>query len=629
MLSLSTLPIPSGHHDLNSSLRGFKLPRFRIAAASLLRHGHLLPTHHQNEAKQRNSLALACRLPENVLRKIFITTARSTVGQDGAEQWSWVKITYVCSNWRQVALNYQDLWRYIDFSQPRWYNATLPRAKMSALHIQAFVNEQNVRQLHRTLHLAHQIQTVHLTSSIQHIEPLLEILAHPNPAIESMTVKAISAADPFENAYDPPMFPTDGAPLRKLKYMELHNAPFYLLTSRCTSLQEFHLHDLPLTEQPTLRYFLFMLEQLTELEHLTLDRAFPINMDGHDLRAVEHPINLPRLKSLTLAGSIADIANILDCFELSPHVRLVIKIRTLSGMQGGLWKLVKVIGSRSWASIDTYPLQTLALTSHQKSPRLINGFQPNPEFQQDLRIQAYSEGSSGNGAALDIFIRPDDQSPADEVLIEFLTAIWKGLALSHVHTLVLQDMDIVTQKSWSNFLRTLPSLRVLDVTGCTPSGLAWAILLDARPHKADGESSPLEAQRLLIPRLNDIYLHRVNCSRGGFMVKRDAPVNSPVDLDDSPFLDVLTRGLAQRRRYGLCLRSLSVARCESVSRRSVEAARKAVTHLVFDLWNVVKDSDTSPSNPACYAEDLDCGHPNVRHYHRLRTLVQLDAETLA
>ncbi|PPQ65129.1 hypothetical protein CVT24_003219 [Panaeolus cyanescens] len=628
MLSLSTLPVPSVHHDLSSSIRGFKLTRFKHNAASLLKHGHFLPAqHHLNEAKRHNSQIHACRLPEEILRKIFVFTAQSSVGLKEFENWSWVNITYVCSTWRQVALDYKDVWRYIDFSQPRWYNATLPRAKMSALHVQAFVNEKSVRQLQSTLQLAHQIQDVHLTSSVQNIEPLLEILAHPNPATESMTINVLSAENPTENTYDPPIFPTSGVPLRNLKYMELHNAPFYLLTSRCTALREFHLHDLPFTERPTLRYFLFMLEQLAQLEHLTLDRAFPINLDDHQLRAIEKPINLPRLKSLTLAGSIADVANILDFFSLSPHVRLVIKIRTLSDMEANLWRFVQAIGSRSWATFDTRPLQTLVLTSHQKPPRLLNGFQKNPEFQQDLRIRAFAENSSSGGAALDVLIRPDDECPTDDDLIECLAAIWKGLALSQVHRLVLEDIDIVTQKSWSNFLRTLPSLRVLDVSGCAPSGLVWALLLDARPRKRHGESSGLEAQRLLVPRLNDIYLHRVNCSRGGFMVKRNAPTNSLFDLDDSPFLDVLIRALAQRRRYGLCSRSLSIAQCEFVARRSVDAARKAVTHLIFDLRNVIRDTDALTSYAARYAEDLDTSHPSVRHYNRLRTLVQLDAET--
>jgi hypothetical protein len=267
----------------------------------------------------------------------------------------------------------------------------------------------------------------------------------------------------------------------------------------------------------------------------------------------------------------------------------------------------------------------LVLTSHQKSTRLINGFHPNPDFHQDLRIRAFAEGIDRDGAALDIFIGSDDECATDEILIGFLAAVWKGLALSQVHTLTLQNIGIVTQKSWSRFLRSLPSLRILDITGRAPSGLVWALLLDARSHRGDGDNSGL--QRLLVPRLNDIYLHQVDCSSGGFMVKQDAPVNSHTDLDNSPFLDVLTRCLAQRRRLGLCLRSLSLARCEYALRASVEAARMCVIHVICDLRNVKRDLETCPSFLARYPEELDIEDSSVRHYHRLRTLVQLDAET--
>lgn len=507
---------------------------------------------------------------------------------------------------------------------------------MSSIHVITTITENNIRLLHRSLQLAHRIQDIHLKSSIESIYPLLDILAHPNPALESLIVDIdIPQNNGPISGFDPPSFPTTGPPLTNLKYLELHNTPFYLLTSRCTSLTHFHLHNLPHSERPTLRYFLFMLEQLNHLRFLTLDRAFPINMDMDDVKALERPIRLPRLETISLVGSVPEIANILECVTIPASTHLVCKIYTLSDIKDNIWKLTEALSSHSWGDQDIdSPLETLVISgSESDSPRYKDsngsGAVPSPDFRQSLRIRAFRAEVSRGGAAIDLTLSPDQgsDSPSDHGIITALSAIWRALPLTHIHTLALQDVDIVTQKTWSFFLRTLPSLRVLDITGRAPSGLVWALLLNARSHgqelKGDGE-----AQRLLVPRLADLYLHNVDCSSGGYMVAARAAVNSHFDLDDSRFLDVLVACLNKRRRFGLCLRSLSIARCSYVLRSTVIAARKTVAYLTYDCRNVEKDEDVDPSFPArYYSSGCDVRNSKTRHYHRLRTLIQLDAES--
>ncbi|KAF8958963.1 hypothetical protein BDZ97DRAFT_1667854 [Flammula alnicola] len=625
-ISLAPSITSFGHNNAgSSSIRPFNIPRFKSAATSLLRHGYRSTSNQAaTESKHHNRLILACALPEEVMRKMFIACAQLSVGR--SDTWSWVNVSYVCSIWRRVALESPDLWRYVDFSHPKWYAITSARAKMSSLHVITTVTDENIRQLHRTLQLAHRIQDIHLGAPIQKIYPLLEILAHPNPSLESLILDIdIPQPHSLTDVYDPPSFPTSGPPLKNLKYLELHNAPFYLLTSRCTFLTHFHLHDLPLTERPTLRYFLFMLEQLTQLRFLTLDRAFPINIEFDDIQALERPINLTKLECISLVGSVPEIANILECIKLPPSARLIGNICTSSNLKSTIWKLTESLSSHSCSRAEGVPLETLVLTGHESCPRYTDGFLLNPEFRQSFRIRAFSAGCEEGGAAIDLTISPEGHDPNDDGMITAMTAIWKALSLTHIHTLALQDVDIVTQKSWTPFLRTLPSLRVLDITGRAPSGLVWSLLLNTRSYgqRVKGKG---EALRLLVPRLNDIYLHNVDCSSGGFMVAPTAPINSHHDLDDSRFLDVLIASLNHRRRFGLCLRSLCIARCDFVLTKAVEEARKAVSYLVCDFRNVMKHEEVDETFPARYRTEWDLKRSHPRHYHRLRTLIQLDAE---
>ncbi|KAF4612658.1 hypothetical protein D9613_011735 [Agrocybe pediades] len=467
------------------------------------------------------------------------------------------------------------------------------------------------------------------------IHPLLEILAHPNPALESMIVDihVPSEHSDVDQGYDPPAFPTTGPPLTNLKYMELRNAPFYLLTSRCTSLTHFHLHDLHMTERPTLRYFLFMLEQLGNLQDLILHRAFPIIVDAGDSKPQVGPISLPRLQTISLIGSVPEITNVLECIILPPSARLLGKIYTLSDFKSTVWKLTNPLSVHSWgAEGGGLPLEMLVLTGDQSCGRFVNGLECNPDFRQSLRIRGFRADCGDRGPLIDLTIAPEEYDPCDDGLIIALCAIWKALSLTQVHTSALKDLDVITQKTWTQFLRTLPSLRILDITGKAPSGLVWTMLLNARSHaqgqkrlkKAGGEIS--EGRRILIPRLNDMYLHNVDCASGGFMVAPNAPVNSHCDLDDSRFLDVFLASLVARRSFDVCLGSLSIARCEHVLRQNVDDARAAVKYLVCNFRHVVKDEEVDADCPASYWGGCDVSSiPGLWHYHRLRALVKINS----
>ena len=560
------------------------------------------------------------------MREIFFACTRLTVQEETSEgSWSWVNVSYVCSSWRRIALECQDLWRYIDFSHPRWHAISFGRAKICPLHIQATITDQNIRLLRRTLHLANRIEDIHLTGPIQHIYSLLSILTCPNPSLQSLIVDVrIPQNRCAPNVCEPPSFPTSGLPLRDLTYMELYSAPFNLLTPRCTFLTHLHLHDLPSTERPTFRYFLFMLEKLKRLQYLTLDRASPININFDVSRALDRRISLPRLRRITLGGSVTEIANLLDSIMIPPSVCIICKVYTFFDLKAGIWKFGQQLSAHSWAKTDRlFPLETLIVTMNESCSRFMDGFHPNPNFRQSLRFRAFREDCERDEPAFDITFNPEENN-SDDLMIAALTAIWKGLALSRVHTLALQNLDIVTQKTWLEYLRTLPSLHILDITGRPPSGLVWALLLNAKCQLPDIDAYQ-GAHRLVVPKLNDIYLHKVDCSTGGFMVAPTALVNSYLDLDDSRFLDVLVVSLTARRFFGLSLRSLSISRCEYVLHQSVENARRAVCHLFCDRCNNGKGT-VDEQWPARYWDGWKFKNCQPRHFHRLRTLVQLESE---
>ena len=566
-----------------------------------------------------------------MLREFFFACIRLAIQEDSETSegsWSWVNVSYVCSFWRRIALECQDLWRYIDFSHPKWHAITFGRAKTYPLHIQTTITDRNIRLLWRTLLFADRIEDIHLTGPIQHIYSLLSILSYPNPSLRSLIVDVRTPQD--RSALDVceiPTFPTSELPLRNLTYMELHSAPFSLLTSRCTFLTHLHLHDLSLTERPTFQYFLVSLKKLERLQYLTLERAFPIN-DFDVSRTLDRRISLPRLKRINLGGSVTEIANLLDSIMIPASVCIICKVYTFVDLKASVWKFGRQLSAHSWTRTDRQPpLETLIVTRNESCSRFTDQFQPNPEFRQSVRFRVFRGDCEGGEAAFDITFDPEDNSSDDDLMITGLTASWKSLALSQVHTLALQNLDIVKQKTWLEYLRNLPSLRILGITGRPPSGLVWALLSNAKYQVPDMDENQLEGgDRFLVPKLNDIYLNKVDCSSGGFMVSLTSPVNSYLDLDDSRFLDVLVVGLTVRSNFGLTLRSLSISRCEYVLYQSVELARKAVCHLVCDHRHNVEES-VDEQWPARYWDGFkfnDNWQP--RHFHRLRTSLSDDSK---
>ncbi|TEB30124.1 hypothetical protein FA13DRAFT_1814784 [Coprinellus micaceus] len=656
------------------SSRPFALPRIKIAASTLFSRSDSRLTELRNHNLQRGP----CRLPERVLREIFDLCAATSIGRPNAELslpsprthgrqssggdqvWSWVMISYVCRTWRKVALEYPELWRYVDFSHPRWTAVTLSRAKMQSLCVHAVVGRHNLQQLHRTLQFAHRIASVHLDSSLHHIHGLLDTLVHPNPSVGSITVRVNTAGHGVEGqVYPLPAYPLVGPDLPSMRYLELHSAPFYLISNRYVSLQELHVHDLTPCQRPTVDQFMCALSKFKDLEHLSLDNAFPLLTNSVPFPHLHSPpisptasthqspssspptgpfpslpplppfpkspstfknrrISLPHLSTLRLTGTITEITTVLNCVNLPPDTSLTCVITNLSDWHQSMPKLAQALAAHSGASANAgFPVQTLVLSGMEVDayPTARQGMiyggahTAAPLISKSIRIRGFGSGKPGRKPSLrgrgpvrdgsptgrasetrtpslDLIIGPDSDPDfsTDEVIVGALCSAWKALTLGNVQTLVLHDLDFVTQKTWSQLMKTLPSLRVLDVTGHPPSGFIWALLLNAvaciqreerererrdkREKKlaqrfrlrADDDwctspdmspTSPLTpnpslSRSLFVPRLADIYLHGVDCSMGGYMVASTAPVNSHANLDDSRFLDVLLACLQMR-----------------------------------------------------------------------------------
>ncbi|TFK75672.1 hypothetical protein BDN72DRAFT_892169 [Pluteus cervinus] len=556
-------------------------------------------------------------LPTQVLCKIFATCARISAYD---RNWTWITVTHVCSAWRRAALAHPPLWGNIDFTHSKLTTLTLKRAKSVPLVIRTTVENHNIKQLHQILHTSPLVHEIDIVSSLHGFQSLTEALTKPHPQLKSLSIVILGHRDNREVAhYKIPSSVTDGTPLPALTTLELHRSPFALVSPRFVSLTHLSLHSLPPSERPELRDFLVALVRFPFLQSLTLVDAFPLPITPGSPSDNGRCIRLPRLLSITLQGGIVEVSQLLDHLILPPMARIKCSVDYLNASHVNQYgdpeplydirRLAKALGEHLSSGARSFPLHKVVLTSREESFRFTSSANHdlNPGFRQSFRIRGFRADSGWENAALDLSLNITSRPCEDEVIIAWLTMLWRVVPLANVHTLALQHLDIITQKSWQKLLEGLPSVQVIEINGYPPSGLIWALLLNAKAHGeidaddseeySDGSSSGRSERgpgsAIFLPCLKDIYLYDVDCFQGGFMVCSTSPINSHRDVDDSRFLDVLLYYLQQRLEYAQreaprlsgphkAIRSLRLFQCKNVLDSVMGELRKCIRDVYWD-----------------------------------------------
>ncbi|KAF6761914.1 hypothetical protein DFP72DRAFT_957668, partial [Ephemerocybe angulata] len=108
-------------------------------------HGMLARRTHELECELwalrccHNAVTLTCRLPPEILARIFLDLASMGLSSWYAPNYrvsvSWLRVTFVCRHWRSVALQSPSLWSNIVFSNTNLAETMLTRSKGAPLTI--------------------------------------------------------------------------------------------------------------------------------------------------------------------------------------------------------------------------------------------------------------------------------------------------------------------------------------------------------------------------------------------------------------------------------------------------------------------------------------------------------------
>ena len=240
-----------------------------------------------------------CRLPPELLSSIFLQYTRQWhceyKSTFSAEIPRWVHVSYVCQYWRNVALNYSDLWAHLFFVSSRWMMALLQRSKTAPLIVHANVSclhrERTIELLKKAFNQMGRIQDLWIRFPCTDVVPQNQFEVHE---------------DSFAGVMPD---------LRKvhLEFCQVHwSSPIFndtlteLDLCRLTNHSEMDFHGLLLT-----------LRRLSSLRRLYLDRVLPDTAmaNTRNMQLVPVKATLPRLEKLTLIDSVSRVPSLLDHLE--------------------------------------------------------------------------------------------------------------------------------------------------------------------------------------------------------------------------------------------------------------------------------------------------------------------------
>ncbi|KAG6917527.1 hypothetical protein DXG01_002159 [Tephrocybe rancida] len=240
-----------------------------------------------------NSLSLIARLPPEVLSTVFGWLPTMTGKCTGTP---WIRVSFVCKDWREIALGCPELWSFVKPGMGSTYLSTvIPRSREFPLTVSdwgdRFASPGMENPIRKQMHRIRDLQFAHHCHGTPDctIHGLISQLTVATPSLESLELKACAESVKVEYLPDR-AFSTS-------RIRNIHLSGWMLPATAATlgSLTQLTLESLDKQDGPELPQLLGLLQLTPNLENLVLRNAFR--------RTRHHPLevlHLPHLQMLKI-----------------------------------------------------------------------------------------------------------------------------------------------------------------------------------------------------------------------------------------------------------------------------------------------------------------------------------------
>ena len=416
---------------------------------------------------RRNALAPISSLPTEVTALIFsFLHATSSVfipdERPDPDPLAWLRVTHVCHQWRENALNQPLFWSHIDFTILSSVGAAeiLARAKTAPLYLEArFLGSQwDDARFSRFSAFQEKLQACvsricHLffSADISQFPETLEGLISPAPTLERLSLTCDGQSRLAPQVVPETLF---GGITPRLSCLELRE---YGISWTSPLLRGLRYLDIRLTfAYPSLSVWLDALDEMPQLEMLTLQWASPTGDDAGPIPFdVKRTATLPSLTHFDIFESPKDSAFVLAHVDLPALTCLSVKTLFHLPYGGSLtvWDVFPYISQHSHGSQDTQPLQSVLIRGKKTRVDIFAWPVPN------IDIEEQGNTLLARTARVALSLQSHDWEVIDTPN-EILGTAMRTVPLDGLVTLVAQDF-LTFEQSWLPNLPRFPLLQHL------------------------------------------------------------------------------------------------------------------------------------------------------------------------
>ena len=276
----------------------------------------------------RNTWPPISRLPTEILAEIFTDVARDHYDRYFPRTYvpGWVGISYVCRQWRNIALDCPALWSYLFFASRRWIEALLARSKQAPLKISMVIcsmGDWRLRPLmERVTDHAERIQELRFYLR-RGVHECLNPFLRPCLRVPRLQVLEIQTSLPCSIAVGKTLFNGETPSLRELNLTNASMSNWH--SFRSSDLRSLRAKNL-FHCRPTMVEFLSTLCCLRNIVDLHLDNSLPSAdsfLASTDFDAFQG-INLPHLSRLWIHAPLSTVVGFLSCVNMPPKTEMML-----------------------------------------------------------------------------------------------------------------------------------------------------------------------------------------------------------------------------------------------------------------------------------------------------------------
>jgi hypothetical protein len=520
---------------------------------------------------RRNALAPVSSLPIEVTTAIFsflrvpVASSLLPLGEK-PDHLAWLRVAHVCHHWREIALNQPLFWSHVDFTTFSLAGAAeiLARAKTAPLYLEARVptshwDDSRFSAFQNELH-AHAPQICHLAIGAGYfgLRKTLEGLTSRAPTLEYLSLSC------EEYPQKPQVFvPTTlfNGNTPRLSHLELQNCDINWNSPLLKGLRYLDIRTPSAGTRPSLPVWLNALEEMPQLETLSLHGASPIVPYRRVALPfdVERTISLPSLAQLDISTSAGDCRLALAHLDLPALTRLCLTVRSFS--LGDLQDILPHVARNSHGPQDAQPLQSVVVRSNRTCIDILACTLPDIDVKLPNPLPNPIADLDAIPSARLAFSVTNESWSSDTLTVAF-DAVMAALPLDSLVSLTaLSLMSPFTKQCWLQHAPRWPLLQHVRLGSSAASGFREMLLEDN-----GGRESPL------LPSLTKLVLFNT-----GFSARRTLR---------------LCDALMRRVEHGVPLETLHLRTCIATS-RAVELLSEIVVNVLgpevafesaFSVW---------------------------------------------